>query len=191
MIVVIDNYDSFTFNLVQYIGEINPHITILRNDAVDLNALETLSIDRIVISPGPGRPTQAGCSMAVIRQWYTRVPILGVCLGHQAIGEVFGATIAYASSIMHGKTSPIVHTNPTIFNGVPSPFTATRYHSLIVDRHTVPLDTLAITAQLDDGTIMAIQHVTYPTIGIQFHPESILTDYGKTIIANFLKVPHP
>lgn len=190
MILVVDNYDSFTFNLVQYIGELNSNMIVLRNDEIDLESLKTMEIDRIVISPGPGRPSQAGQSMAVIRAWYQHVPILGVCLGHQAIGEVFGAEITYAPTIMHGKTSEIFHNSPDIFSGLPSPFTATRYHSLMIDKKSVP-EALNITAELDDGTIMAVEHIDYPTIGIQFHPESILTNHGKAIIANFLKIQCP
>ena len=188
MILVIDNYDSFTYNLVQYIGEFYPNVLVKRNDAIQVSDITKLNVDKIVISPGPGRPSNAGISMDVIRAFYQTIPILGVCLGHQAIGEVFGGTITYASQIMHGKTSLVNHNETGIYQGIPNPFHATRYHSLMIDPNGFPHQDLAITATLPDDTIMGIQHHHYPLIGIQYHPESILTTHGKAIIQNFLNI---
>lgn len=192
MIIVIDNYDSFTYNLVQYLGELAAEFTVaadlhvFRNDKITLGEIETLNPAGIVISPGPGRPADAGISEAVIRTYGPRCPILGVCLGHQAIGEVFGGTITLAPTLMHGKTSEIYHSGVGVFQGLPQPFTATRYHSLVIDRDTCPPD-LEITAWTSDNLIMGIRHRQYPTLeGVQFHPESILTRCGKDLLRNFL-----
>lgn len=192
MILVIDNYDSFTYNLVQYLGELNiasPHaaeIQVHRNDQIDLATLRRWLPQGIVISPGPGRPEDAGISLALIREFAPTVPILGVCLGHQSIGQVFGAKVVSAPVLMHGKTSQIHHTGAGVFAGLDNPFTATRYHSLIVDRASFPAE-LEITAWVDDGTIMGLQHRNYPHVqGVQFHPESILTQAGKQLLQNFL-----
>ncbi|MDB9526233.1 aminodeoxychorismate/anthranilate synthase component II [Oscillatoria sp. CS-180] len=193
MIVVIDNYDSFTYNLVQYLGELGDEyavaqeIQVYRNDEISVDGLARLEPDGIVISPGPGRPDNAGISSEVIRQMGSTVPILGVCLGHQSIGQVFGGTIAPARELMHGKTSPISHTGKGVFAGLANPFTATRYHSLVIKKETCP-EVLEITAWVEDGTIMGVRHREYPHIqGVQFHPESVLTDAGKTLLGNFLK----
>jgi anthranilate synthase component 2 len=193
MIVVIDNYDSFTYNLVQYLGELGHQypvaqdIRVFRNDEISVNDLAKLTPDGIVISPGPGRPEDAGISLDVIRRLGPMVPILGVCLGHQSIGQVFGGTVTAAAELMHGKTSPIHHTNQGVFAGLENPFTATRYHSLVVEKETCP-DVLEITAWVEDGAIMGLRHREYPHIqGVQFHPESVLTEAGKTLLGNFLK----
>lgn len=186
MILVIDNYDSFTYNLVQYIGEFAKDIKVIRNDEFTMGELAELKIKKIIISPGPGRPKDAGISLEVVNYFHQHIPILGVCLGHQVIGEAFGGTITYANEIMHGKISKIYHSEIGIYEGLPSPFNATRYHSLIIDKKDFPRKDLIITSKLKDGTIMGVQHKKYPTIGIQFHPESILTESGKTIIENFL-----
>ena len=192
MIIVIDNYDSFTYNLVQYLGELGQSlpvaqtIQVFRNDQVTVAQIRQQQPDGIVISPGPGTPDDAGISMDVIRQLGPTLPILGVCLGHQSIGQVFGGAIVAAPELMHGKTSPIHHRGQGVFQGLETPFQATRYHSLIIERATCP-DCLAITAWLEDGTIMGVQHQTYPHIqGVQFHPESILTQAGKTLLKTFL-----
>ena len=189
MIVVIDNYDSFTYNLVQYLGELGAQVRVFRNDAVTVDALEQLDPSHVVISPGPGEPADAGISRAAIRQLGAgpgrRRPILGVCLGHQCIGEVFGGKIVRAPRLMHGKTSPVYHSNDDLFSGVPSPFEATRYHSLIVT--DVP-EELEVTAFTREGELMGIKHRSYPIYGVQFHPESILTGFGKQILRNFLSV---
>ena len=186
MILVIDNYDSFTYNLVQYIGEVSTDIKVIRNDELSIDDLKGLKLSKIIISPGPGRPQDAGLSLDVVKSLYDRVPILGVCLGHQVIGEAFGANITYAKEIMHGKVSPIYHDGQGIYEGIDSPFDATRYHSLIIDKKDFPRKELTITSKLKDGTIMGVQHKQYPVIGIQFHPESILTNSGKQLIKNFL-----
>lgn len=193
MIVVIDNYDSFTYNLVQYLGELGvqlpvaSEIQVYRNDKIDLEQIHTLHPDGIVISPGPGRPDDAGISLELIRQLGPTVPILGVCLGHQSIGQVFGGTITRAPVLMHGKTSEVYHTGVGVFQGLANPFTATRYHSLVIERHSCP-DILEITAWVEDGTIMGVRHRNYPHIeGVQFHPESILTSSGKSLLRNFLE----
>lgn len=188
MILVVDNYDSFTYNLVQYLGELGATLEVLRNDEVTAQRVEEISPERLVISPGPCTPTEAGESCQVIRTFSGRIPILGVCLGHQCIGEVFGGKVIRAPYLMHGKTSPITHNNTGIFKGVPSPFTATRYHSLIVERASLP-DSLEITAETSDGLIMGMKHREHPTFGVQFHPESILTGEGKSLLRNFLEVP--
>lgn len=187
MILVIDNYDSFTYNLVQYLQELGANTVVFRNDKVVLAKLKKLRFKRIVISPGPGRPESSGISCDVIKQFYKKIPILGVCLGHQCIGEVFGAKIIKAPKIMHGKTSLIYHNKKEIFKGVKSPFEATRYHSLIVDKKTLPSN-LAITAHTKDGIIMGLKDKNYPLFGVQFHPESILTGEGKKILKNFIKI---
>ena len=188
MILVIDNYDSFTYNLVQYIGEYDTNIKVIRNDAYTVDDLKKLAIKKIIISPGPGRPQDAGISIDVIKYFYDKLPILGVCLGHQAIGEAFGATITYAKEIMHGKVSKVYHDESGIYQNIERPFNATRYHSLIISKQKFPRKELEITSKLKDGTIMGVQHRKHPTIGIQFHPESILTDSGKQIIKNFLSL---
>ena len=187
MILVIDNYDSFTYNLVQYIGEFNDNIKVVRNDALTVAQIKEMKVERIVISPGPGRPKDAGVSVELVQQLYKQVPILGVCLGHQVIGEAFGGSITYADKIMHGKVSTIKHDQSGIYAGVPSPCQVTRYHSLVIEPSSMPKD-LQVTTCLDDGTIMSIRHVDYPVVGIQFHPESILTEHGKRMIQNFLDI---
>jgi anthranilate synthase component II len=193
LIIVIDNYDSFTYNLVQYLGELGAElpvaseIQVYRNDKIDLEQIETLQPDGVVISPGPGRPEDAGISGALINQLGSTLPILGVCLGHQSIGQVFGGKIVSAPVLMHGKTSEVYHTNVGVFQGLPNPFTATRYHSLVIDKNSCP-DDLEITAWVEDGTIMGVRHRNYPHLeGVQFHPESILTSYGKQLLRNFLE----
>lgn len=192
MIIVIDNYDSFTYNLVQYLGEIGQElpvakeIQVYRNDKIDVDTIRQLNPDGIVISPGPGRPEDAGISLELIATLGSKIPILGVCLGHQSIGQVFGGKVVAAPTLMHGKTSEIYHSNVGVFQNLNSPFTATRYHSLIIEKETIP-DTLEITAWLEDGTIMGVRHRNYPHIeGVQFHPESILTSCGKQLLRNFL-----
>jgi anthranilate synthase/aminodeoxychorismate synthase-like glutamine amidotransferase len=190
MILVIDNYDSFTYNLVQYLGELGATLEVARNDALDVDAVVRMAPERIVISPGPGNPDQAGVSLAVIRQLGPTTPILGVCLGHQAIGQAFGATVARARVQMHGKTSDIRHDGRGVFAGLSNPFVATRYHSLVVLADTVPAE-LEITAQAEDGAVMGLRHRRYPVEGVQFHPESILTVEGKRLLANFLGAPAP
>ena len=193
MIIVIDNYDSFTYNLVQYLGELGnelpvaSEIQVYRNDKIDSEQIKKLRPDGIVISPGPGRPEDAGISGSLFSQLGSTVPILGVCLGHQSLGQVFGGKIVSAPILMHGKTSEIHHTGVGIFRGLANPFTATRYHSLVIDRQSCP-DILEITAWVDDGTIMGVRHRNYPHLeGVQFHPESILTSSGKQLLRNFLE----
>ena len=192
MILVIDNYDSFTYNLVQYLGELGINlpvaadIQVYRNDQITLDQIRALKPDGIVISPGPGRPEDAGISLDLIRELGPQYPILGVCLGHQSIGQVFGGTITSAPELMHGKTSLVHHTNTGVFTGLDNPFIATRYHSLVIERDTCPAE-LEITAWVEDGTIMGVRHRTYTHIeGVQFHPESILTSSGKQLLTNFL-----
>lgn len=185
MILMIDNYDSFTFNLVQYLGELGADIKVYRNDKISISEIEQMAPDHIVISPGPCTPNEAGVSMEVIRHFSGKIPLLGVCLGHQSIGQVFGGKVTRAKELMHGKTSQVKHDGKTIFAGVPETFTATRYHSLIVDKDSLP-DCLEISAETDDGVIMGIRHKEYRVEGVQFHPESILTEYGKTILQNFI-----
>ena len=185
MILVIDNYDSFTFNLVQYLGELGAELEVYRNDRIGLDGIESLSPDRIVISPGPGTPDDAGISVELVRTFAGRIPILGVCLGHQSIGQAFGGKIAGAPTIMHGKVSEIHHDGRTIFQGMSQPFIATRYHSLIVERESLP-ECLEVSAETADGTIMGLRHREMPVEGVQFHPESILTAEGKRLLKNFL-----
>jgi para-aminobenzoate synthetase component 2 len=184
MIVVIDNYDSFTYNLVQYLGEMGNELRVFRNNRVSLEEIEALKPTHIVISPGPGVPHDAGISEKVVQCFHKTIPILGVCLGHQAIGEVFGGRIVRAPSLMHGKTSPIVHDSKTIFRGLPQGFPATRYHSLVVT--DVPA-CLEVSAQTHDGIVMGLRHRDYPVEGIQFHPESIMTVVGKQLLASFVE----
>ena len=184
MIVVIDNYDSFTYNLVQYLGELGAEIRVFRNDQVTLEEIRALKPDHIVISPGPGDPDDGGISNQVIRELGPTIPVLGVCLGHQCIGHVYGDKVSRAPRLMHGKTSSIYHKGKGLFDGIPSPFRATRYHSLIVED---PLpDCLEVTAFTRDGEVMGLRHKAYPVVGVQFHPESILTEHGKRILQNFL-----
>ncbi len=185
-ILMIDNYDSFTYNLVQYLGELGAQVIVKRNDAITLEAIRSLSPQAIVISPGPCTPRQAGISVAVVREFSGQIPILGVCLGHQCIGEAFGAQIVRADRLMHGKTSPILHDGRGIFQGIPNPFDATRYHSLVVQKGTVP-ECLEISAWTKEGEVMGLRHRQYLVEGTQFHPESILTEHGKELLANFLK----
>ena len=186
MILVIDNYDSFTYNLVQYLGELGQDVHTVRNDALDLEGIERLNPSHVVISPGPGTPDDAGISLALIQRFHQTVPILGICLGHQAIGQAFGAKVINASRLMHGKVSPIDHDGKGIFSGIPSPFTGMRYHSLMVAE---PLpDALIVSARTPEGELMALRHTEYPTIGLQFHPESILTEHGHKLLHNFLSL---
>lgn len=185
MIVMIDNYDSFTFNLVQYLAEMGEKLVVYRNDEVEVKDVINMKPDRIVVSPGPGRPEDAGISIELIREAAGKIPVLGVCLGHQAIGEAFGGKVVHAGTLVHGKTSMIHHDGKTIFGGIPNPFVATRYHSLIVDRETLP-ECFEISAETQDGLIMAIRHRELPVEGVQFHPESILTSEGKAILRNFV-----
>ena len=185
MIVLIDNYDSFTYNLVQYFGEMESDIRVFRNDAITVDEVAALNPDHIVVSPGPCTPNEAGISVELIQTLAGKFPILGVCLGHQSIGAAFGGNVIRADKIMHGKVSQIEHGENVIFKGLPSPFTATRYHSLIIERATCP-DCLEITAETDDGVIMGVKHKEFPVWGLQFHPESILTESGKVILRNFL-----
>jgi anthranilate synthase/aminodeoxychorismate synthase-like glutamine amidotransferase len=186
MILVIDNYDSFTYNLVQYLGELGEELKVFRNDQITLKDIEKLSPTHIVISPGPGGPSQAGISNQVIKNFSGKIPILGVCLGHQCIGYVFGGEVVKAERIMHGKTSLIYHDGKTIFKNVSNPFEATRYHSLIVKKETLP-DCLQISAWTKEGEIMGLRHKKFKVEGVQFHPESILTKEGKKILKNFLE----
>ena len=185
MILMIDNYDSFTYNLVQYLGELGERLTVKRNDAITVSGITRLAPAAVVISPGPGRPADAGVSNELIRTFAGSIPILGVCLGHQCIGEVFGGQVVRAARPMHGKTSQIYHEGRGVLQGLPNPFEATRYHSLIVKRETLP-ETLAVTAWTREGEIMGLQHQTTPVYGVQFHPESILTAAGKDLLRNFL-----
>ncbi len=185
MILVIDNYDSFTYNLVQYLGELGQEPQVWRNDKIALEEIEEIAPERIVISPGPCTPNEAGISIDVVNHFSGKLPILGVCLGHQSIGQAFGGRIVRAERLMHGKTSMIEHDGLSIYGGVPSPFEATRYHSLIVERSTLP-DCLEISAETREGEIMGLRHKEYPVEGVQFHPESILTSEGKNILSNFL-----
>ncbi|HRZ81999.1 MAG TPA: aminodeoxychorismate/anthranilate synthase component II [Candidatus Hydrogenedentes bacterium] len=185
MIIIVDNYDSFTYNLVQYFGELDGDVRVFRNDAIDVAGIDALRPDGIVVSPGPCTPYEAGISMDVIRELGPRYPTLGVCLGHQSIGAVFGGDVVRAGVIMHGKVSTIRHNGNPFFAGVDNPFTATRYHSLVIKRETCP-DCLDITAETEDGVIMAVAHREFPIWGVQYHPESILTPCGKTMIRNFM-----
>jgi para-aminobenzoate synthetase component 2 len=187
MILMIDNYDSFTYNLVQYLGELGADIRVARNDQITVAEIERLSPEKIVISPGPCTPREAGVSCDVIRHFAGRVPLLGVCLGHQCIGEVFGGEIVRAPALFHGKTSLIYHDGRSIFQGLPRPFEATRYHSLVIRRETLP-DCLELSAETDDGVIMGVRHRELSIEGVQFHPESILTHEGKRLLANYLSL---
>ena len=185
MILMLDNYDSFTYNLVQYLGELGAEVRVVRNDEMTIAQIEALAPAKIVISPGPCSPNEAGVSLEVIRTFAGRIPILGVCLGHQAIGQAFGGAVVHAKELMHGKTSPVTHTGEGVFAGLPTPFTATRYHSLAVERSSLPAE-LAVTAWTDDGEIMGLAHTRFDVEGVQFHPESILTEHGHRMLGNFL-----
>jgi anthranilate synthase/aminodeoxychorismate synthase-like glutamine amidotransferase len=187
MILVIDNYDSFTYNLVQYLGELGAELEVVRNDQTTVKAIEKQNPERIVISPGPKTPSEAGICLEVIGAFAGRIPILGVCLGHQAIGQAFGGRVIRAPELMHGKTSEIRHDGKTIFQGLPNPFSATRYHSLIVERSSLP-PCLEISATTSDGLIMGLRHKEMKVEGVQFHPESVLTDAGKQLLSNFLRL---
>lgn len=185
MILLIDNYDSFTYNLYQFLCELGATVKVVRNDKITLAEIEQLAPDQIVISPGPCTPTEAGISVELIRHFGHRLPILGVCLGHQSIGEAYGGRVVRAPAVMHGKTAPVVHQGQGVLVGLPSPFIATRYHSLIVERSSLP-DCLEITAESNDGLIMALRHREYPVEGVQFHPESILTEHGHDLLRTFI-----
>ncbi len=185
MLLILDNYDSFTYNLVQYFGELGAEMKIFRNDALTVEDVKKLAPERICISPGPCTPNEAGISLELIRELGATTPILGVCLGHQSIGQIYGGDVVRADRLMHGKTSPIHHNGSSVFKGLPSPFEATRYHSLIVKRDTLP-DCLEITAWTEEGEIMGLRHKEFPVHGVQFHPESILTEHGKQMLENFL-----
>ncbi|OGX27682.1 MAG: anthranilate/aminodeoxychorismate synthase component II [Omnitrophica WOR_2 bacterium RIFCSPHIGHO2_01_FULL_48_9] len=187
MLLIIDNYDSFTYNLVQYFGELKARVVVYRNDALSLAQIKKLKPGRIVISPGPGRPEDAGISVDIIQDLAGKIPILGVCLGHQAIGYAYGGNIIHAKRLMHGKTSLIQHNRRDLFKGIKNPFEATRYHSLVIERKTLP-HCLEITAWTKDKEIMGVRHKQFPLWGVQFHPESILTNAGKDILKNFLKL---
>jgi anthranilate synthase component 2 len=186
MLLMIDNYDSFTYNLVQYLGELGADVEVRRNDAISLDEVEALAPAQIVISPGPCTPSEAGISVALIERFAGRTPILGVCLGHQAIGQAFGGRIVRAKQVMHGKLSAIAHDGRGVFAGIPTPFQATRYHSLAIEPASVP-ESLAVTARTDDGEIMGVRHREYAVEGVQFHPEAILTEHGKRMLGNFLE----
>ena len=186
MILVIDNYDSFTFNLVQYLGEMGQELKVYRNDAITLDQVAAWEPETIVISPGPCTPDEAGISVPLIRRFAGRIPLLGVCLGHQAIGQAFGGRIVRAQRVMHGKLSPVTHDGKGVFTGLPSPLTVTRYHSLAIDRASVPPD-LLVTATADDGEIMGVRHREWAVEGVQFHPEAILTEHGHALLRNFLE----
>lgn len=186
MILVIDNYDSFTYNLVQYLGELGEQVEVYRNDEIDIEGIEKLQPNHLLLSPGPCTPNEAGITLDVIAHFKGKIPIFGVCLGHQAIGQAFGGKVVRAQRLMHGKTSPIYHEGQSVFEELPSPFTATRYHSLLVERESLP-ECLEITASTEEGEIMGLRHREYPIEGVQFHPESIITDHGHQILRNFLK----
>lgn len=186
MLLMIDNYDSFTYNIVQYFGELGQEVRVYRNDAITLGEIARLNPDYLVISPGPCAPQQAGVSLAAIREFAGKIPLLGVCLGHQSIGEAFGGRIVHAKKLMHGKTSPVHHNDQGVFKDLPNPVTCTRYHSLAIERESLP-DCLEITAWTDDGEIMGVRHKTLAVEGVQFHPESILTEHGHDMLQNFLK----
>ncbi len=190
MLLMIDNYDSFTYNLVQYFGELEQDVVVYRNDAITLEAIAALKPRQIVISPGPCTPNEAGISVPLIKHFAGKIPILGVCLGHQSIGQAFGGKIVHAKQVMHGKTSAIEHHAGGVFRGLPNPFQATRYHSLVIERASLP-DCLEITAWTDDGEIMGVRHRELPVEGVQFHPESILTERGHALLANFLQGERP
>jgi len=186
MLLVIDNYDSFTYNLVQYLGEMGQEVRVVRNDEIPAAEIATLAPSHIVISPGPCTPNEAGISLEVIKTYAGKIPILGVCLGHQAIGQAFGGKVVRAARVMHGKTSPIFHDGKGLFTGLPNPFEATRYHSLLIERASVP-DSLDVTAKTAENEIMAVRHKTLPVEGVQFHPESFLTTSGKDLLRNFIE----
>lgn len=186
MLLMIDNYDSFTYNLVQYFGELGQDVHVYRNDEISLKQIHALEPEKIVISPGPCTPNEAGISLSLIHEFAGKIPLLGVCLGHQSIGQAFGGKIIKAKTLMHGKTSLIHHTSKGVFKDLPNPYTATRYHSLVIERETIP-DCLEITAWTDDGEIMGVKHKTLAVEGVQFHPESILTEHGHELLNNFLK----
>ena len=186
MLLMIDNYDSFTYNLVQYFGELGQDVRVFRNDEISLDQIEQLNPDHIVISPGPCSPAEAGISVPTLQHFAGKKPILGVCLGHQSIGAAFGGKVVRAKQVMHGKTSPVHHNNVGVFRGLPNPLTVTRYHSLAIERASLP-DCLEITAWTDDGEIMGVRHKQFAVEGVQFHPESILTDRGHDLLKNFLK----
>ena len=185
MLLMIDNYDSFTYNLVQYFGELGAEVKVFRNDAITLEEIARLSPSHLVVSPGPCTPAQAGISLVAIREFAGKIPLLGVCLGHQAIGEAFGGKVTYAKRLMHGKVSPVRHRGEGVFRGLPDPLACTRYHSLAIERDSLP-DCLEITAWTDDGEIMGVRHKTLAVEGVQFHPESILTERGHDLLKNFL-----
>ena len=187
MTLIIDNYDSFTYNLVQYIGALNSDLEVHRNDKISLNRVGSINPDRIVISPGPGKPEDAGLSIDIIKEFGSRIPIFGICLGHQAIAVAFGGKVEKANEVVHGKTSIISHSESAIFSGLPEKFEATRYHSLIANEDSFPED-LNVTAKTDNGLIMALEHKEYPIYGVQFHPESIVTEHGMDMVKNFLEV---
>lgn len=187
MLLMLDNYDSFTYNLVQYFGELGEDVRVYRNDQITLEQIDALKPDHICISPGPRSPAEAGLSIDVIKRYAGKVPILGVCLGHQAIGAAFGGKIVRAKEIMHGKTSEITHKGTDIFKGLPSPYTVIRYHSLAIDRDTLP-DCLEVTSETVDGEIMGVRHKTLPIYGVQFHPESVLSEHGHALLRNFLEL---
>ncbi len=187
MLLMLDNYDSFTYNLVQYFGELGEEVRVLRNDQTTVEEIEALAPDRICVSPGPCSPAEAGISVALIRHFAGKRPILGVCLGHQAIASAFGGNVVRAQQIMHGKVSSITHMGTDVFKGLPSPYIVTRYHSLAIERDTLP-DCLEITAHTDDGEIMGVRHKTLPVYGVQFHPESVLSEHGHTLLKNFLDI---
>ncbi len=186
MLLMIDNYDSFTYNIVQYFGELGQDVQVVRNDAISLAGIAAAAPQYLVISPGPGTPTQAGVSLAAIREFAGKIPILGVCLGHQAIGEAFGGRVVHAQKLMHGKVSPVQHTNSGVFRGLPNLLSCTRYHSLAVERESLP-ECLEISAWTDDGEIMGLRHKTLAVEGVQFHPESILSERGHDLLKNFLE----
>ena len=185
MILVIDNYDSFTYNLVQYLGELGAEMRVYRNDEITVEQAVALNPEKVLISPGPCTPKEAGVSCDMIREFGPRLPVFGVCLGHQSIGDVYGGRIVRADRLMHGKTSPMIHEGQSVFKGMPNPFDATRYHSLIIERDSLP-DCLTVTAWTDEGEIMGVRHKEHPVHGVQFHPESILTVEGKPLLQNFL-----
>ena len=186
VVLVIDNYDSFTYNLVQYLGELGEQVLVRRNDEITLAEVAPLNPVAVVLSPGPGTPAEAGICKDLLGELGPTLPMLGVCLGHQCLGEAFGGTVRRASEVMHGKVSRVTHSEQSVFRRIPSPFAATRYHSLVVDRENLPAD-LDVTAWTDDGTVMGLRHRRYPLAGVQFHPEAILTEHGHTLLGNFLQ----
>lgn len=186
MLLMIDNYDSFTYNLVQYFGELGQDVQVFRNDEITLDKVASLKPQYIVVSPGPCTPNEAGVSVPTIKEFAGKIPLLGVCLGHQSIGQAFGGNIIHAKQVMHGKTSMVSHKDMGVFKGLPNPFQATRYHSLVIERETIP-ECLEITAWTDDGEIMGVRHKTLPVEGVQFHPESIMTEHGHDMLNNFLR----